>query len=372
MIETALGAELTEHRAILEAKHRRRVARGNHRNGATAKTACRPSWGPSRSARRATATPSFDPQAGGQAPDQVGLGLDRHRILGSTPAELKGVRDIECHLSGLYGVEIKRDTISRVTDAVLKDVVAWRTRPWTRVDPVASSSPDGQGPRGSLGALVGVLPGDRRQLRGRARGPGDLVPETEGAKFWLAELNDLHHRGGRTSLSVRRRAKRVPRGHRGRLPTGLGVQTCIVHQIRNSMRFVAYQDRKRVAAKLQPIYQAGNADAAASGPSLDDLGPEAPDDRPVLARALGGSPRSSRYPPSAPLVLHHQQHREPQPPDQKSIKTRGHFPDEQAATKLIYLAIQRSERKWRKAYNWTSALRGLKIHFGKLPTPRLT
>ena len=61
--------------------------------------------------------------------------------------------------------------------------------------------------------------------------------------------------------------------------------------------------------------------------------------------------------------LHHQQHREPQPPVRKSIKTRAHFPDEQAATKLIYLAIQRSERKWRKAYNWTGALRGLKIHF---------
>jgi putative transposase len=106
------------------------------------------------------------------------------------------VRDIEGHVSDLYGVEIKRDTISRVTDAVLEDVAAWRTRPLEAVysDRVLGL-PDGQGPRGPLCALARLLPGDRCHRRRRPRGPRHLVAETEGAKFWLAVLNDLDHRG---------------------------------------------------------------------------------------------------------------------------------------------------------------------------------
>lgn len=98
------------------------------------------------------------------------------------------------------------------------------------------------------------------------------------------------------------------------------------------MRYVAYQDRMKVAAALRPVYTAPNAEAAADALAVFD--------------ELEGLNRQIR----------------------KSIKTRGHFPDEDAATKLIYLAITRAETKWRKAYNWTGALRGLKIHFGdRLP-----
>jgi putative transposase len=149
------------------------------------------------------------------------------------------------------------------------------------------------------------------------------------------------------------------------------VQTCIVHQIRSSMRYVAYRDRKKVAADLKPIYRAPNIEAAEQALAAFD---ETWGERyPMVADswrarwqhitpflALPADLRRAVYTTNSIENLNRQ--------IRKTIKTRGHFPDEQAATKLIYLAIQRAETKWRTAYNWTAALRGLKIHFAdRLP-----
>ena len=137
------------------------------------------------------------------------------------------------------------------------------------------------------------------------------------------------------------------------------------------MRSVAYKDRKRVAAELRPVYAAANIDAAADALAAFD---EAWGERyPMIAEswrarwehitpflALPAELRRAVYTTNSIENLNRQ--------ITKASKTRGHFPDEQAATKLIYLAIQRAETKWRKAYNWTNALQGLKIHFGdRLP-----
>lgn len=137
------------------------------------------------------------------------------------------------------------------------------------------------------------------------------------------------------------------------------------------MRYVAYQDRKKVAAALKPVYGAVNAEAAEHAlAAFDEVwGAKYP----MIAQSwrerwayitpflsLPADLRKAVYTTNSIENLNRQ--------IRKSIKTRGHFPDEQAATKLIYLAIIRSERKWLKAYNWTGALRGLKIHFGdRLP-----
>ncbi len=137
------------------------------------------------------------------------------------------------------------------------------------------------------------------------------------------------------------------------------------------MRYVAYKDRKRVAAELRPVYAAANIDAAEDALAAFD---EAWGERyPMIAEnwrarwdyitpflALPADLRRAVYTTNSIENLNRQ--------IRKAIKIRGHFPDEQAATKLIYLAIQRAERKWLKAYNWTGALRGLKIHFAdRLP-----
>jgi putative transposase len=362
VIETALGAELTEHLGYPPGQAPPGGA-GNHRNGTTPKTV-QTELGPVevRTPRDRQAT--FEPQLIGKRQTRL-AGLD-DRILGLYAGGMS-VRDIETHLSDLYGVEIRRDTISRVTDAVLEDVEAWRTRPLEAVYPIAyfdclmvKVREDRSVRTRACYLAIGVtVEGDREVL-------GIWWQESEGAKFWLAVLNDLHQRGIQDVLvCCVDGLTGFPEAIEAVFPQAW-VQTCIVHQIRASMRYVAYQDRKRVAADLKPVYRAVNADAAAD--ALQVFDETWGEKYPMIADSW-----RARWEHIVPFLS--------QPADlrravyttnsienlnrqiRKSIKTRGHFPDEQAATKLIYLAIQRAERKWLKAYNWTGALRGLKIHF---------
>jgi putative transposase len=367
VIETALGAELTEHLGYPPGQAPPGGA-GNHRNGATTKT-LQTELGPVEIRTPRDRDASFDPKLVAKRQTRL-AGLD-DRILGLYAGGMS-VRDIESHLSDLYGVEIKRDTISRVTDAILDDVEAWRTRPLDRVYPIAyfdclmvKVREDRSVRTRACYLAIGVtVEGEREVL-------GIWWQETEGAKFWLAVLNDLHHRGVHDVLvACVDGLTGFPEAIEAVFPQAW-VQTCIVHQIRNSMRFVAYQDRRRVAAELNPVYRAVNAEAAADAlQAFDDTWGEK---YPMIAQSwrerwdyivpflsLPGDLRRAVYTTNSIENLNRQ--------IRKTIKTRGHFPDEQAATKLIYLAIQRSERKWLKAYNWTGALRGLKIHFAdRLP-----
>jgi putative transposase len=368
VIETALGAELTEHLGYPPGQAPP-GAGGNHRNGATAKT-LQTDLGPVEINTPRDRAGSFEPQLVAKRQTRL-AGLD-DKILGLYAGGMS-VRDIEWHLADLYGTTaIKRDTISRVTDAVLEDVAAWRTRPLEAVYPIAyfdclmvKVREDRSVRNRACYLAIGVtVEGDREVL-------GIWWQETEGAKFWLAVLNDLAQRGVNDVLiACVDGLTGFPEAIEAVFPQAW-VQTCIVHQIRNSMRFVTYQDRKRIAADLKPVYRAVNAEAAAD--ALQHFDEQWGDKYPMIAAswrdrweniipflALPADLRKAVYTTNSIENLNRQ--------IRKSIKTRGHFPDEQAATKLIYLAIQRSERKWQKAYNWTAALRGLKIHFGdRLP-----
>jgi putative transposase len=368
VIETALGAELTDHLGYAPGQAPPGGA-GNHRNGSTAKT-LQTDLGPVEIQTPRDRAGSFEPQLVAKRQTRL-AGLD-DKILGLYAGGMS-VRDIEAHLADLYGTTaIKRDTISRVTDAVLEDVAAWRTRPLEAVYPIAyfdclmvKVREDRSVRNRACYLAIGVtVEGDREVL-------GIWWQETEGAKFWLAVLNDLHQRGVTDVLiACVDGLTGFPEAIEAVFPQAW-VQTCIVHQIRNSMRFVAYQDRKRVAAELKPVYRAVNAEAAAD--ALEAFDDTWGSKYPMIAEswrtrweniipflALPADLRKAVYTTNSIENLNRQ--------IRKTIKTRGHFPDEQAATKLIYLAIQRSERKWLKAYNWTGALRGLKIHFGdRLP-----
>jgi putative transposase len=367
VIETALGAELTEHLGYPPGQAPPGGA-GNHRNGHTAKTV-KTELGPVAVKTPRDRQGSFEPKLVGKRQTRL-AGLDE-KIVGLYAGGMT-VRDIEAHLRDLYGVQIGRDTISAVTDAVLEDVAAWRTRPLDPVFPIVYFD------------CLMVKVREDRSVRNRAcylavgvsvDGERDVLgiwwQETEGAKFWLAVLNDLHRRGVADVLvACVDGLKGFPEAIEAVFPAAW-VQTCIVHQIRSSMRYVAYRDRKAVARDLKPIYRAVNADAAeAALAAFDERWGERypmiadswrahwPQITPFLA--LPEDLRRAVYTTNSIENLNRQ--------IRKTIKTRGHFPDEQAATKLIYLAIQRAERKWRKAYNWTGALRGLKIHFGdRLP-----
>src|SRR5215204_1973170 len=367
VLERALGAELTGHLGYPPGQAPPGGA-GNVRNGSTSKTV-KTDIGPVEVRTPRDRAGTFEPQLVAKRQSRL-AGLD-DRVIDLYAGGMT-VRDIESHLRGLYGVEIGRDTISRVTDAVLEDVAAWRSRPLERVYPIVyfdalhvKVREDRSVRIRACYLAVGVtVDGDREAL-------GIWWQDSEGAKFWLAVLNDLHRRGVNDVLIA------CVDGLTG-FPDAIAavfpqawVQTCIVHQIRSSLRYVNYRDRRRLAAELRPVYTAANADQALE--ELKRFDQTWGERYPMIAQAwrrdwehitpflaLPEDLRRVVYTTNTIEAMHRQ--------IRKAIKTRGHFPDEQAATKLIYLAIERAETKWRSVRAWTAGLAALKIHFAdRLP-----
>jgi putative transposase len=361
VIETALGAELTEHLGHPPGG----MAQGaNVRNGAGRKT-LNTDLGPVEVKTPRDRDGSFEPKLVGKRQTRL-AGLD-DKILGLYAGGMT-VRDIAAHLAELYGVEVGRDTISRVTDAVLEDVQAWRTRPLERVYPIVyfdalfvKVREDRSVKNRACYLALGVTCDGEREVL------GIWWQETEGSKFWLAVLNDLRRRGVQDVLiSCVDGLKGFPEAIEAVFPQAW-VQTCIVHLIRASLRYVNYRDQRKVASALRPIYTAANADAALA--ELERFDSEwgqrypatvnawrASWDHVIPFLALPDELRRAVYTTNTIEGLHRQ--------IRKAIKTRGHFPDEQAATKLIYLAIIKADAKWRRNRTWTAPRAALKIHFG--------
>jgi putative transposase len=363
VVETALGAELTEHLGYPPGQAPPGGA-GNHRNGATPKT-LQTELGPVevRTPRDRNAT--FEPRLVGKRQTRL-AGLDE-KILALYAGGMT-VRDIAAHLSELYGVEVGRDTISRITDAVLEDVEAWRTRPLDAVYPIVyfdalrvKVREDRSVRNLACYLALGVTCDGEREVL------GIWWQETEGAKFWLAVLNDLRRRGvGDVLISCVDGLKGFPEAIEAVYPHAW-VQTCIVHLIRASLRYVNYRDLKKVTAALRPIYTAANADQALV--ELERFDTEWGGRYPATVRAwrdawehvtpflsLPEELRKAVYTTKTIEGLHRQ--------IRKAIKTRGHFPDQQAATKLIYLAIIKADAKWQRNRTWSGPRAALKIHFG--------
>ncbi len=361
VVEAALQGEMTDH---LGHPPGGRPAGANVRNGATAKTVST-DLGPVEVRTPRDRQGSFEPQLVAKRQTRL-AGLD-DKILGLYAGGMS-VRDISAHLSELYATEIGRDTISRITDAVLEDVAAWRTRPLDRVYPIVYfdamfvkvREDRSVRARACYLALGVTCDGDREVL-------GIWWQDSEGSKFWLAVLNDLRRRGVEDVLiSCVDGLKGFPEAIEAVFPHAW-VQTCIVHLIRSSLRYVNYRDQRTAAAALRPIYTAANADDALA--ELERFEAEWGDRYPPTVQAwrehwphvipflaLPDGLRRAVYTTNTIEALHRQV--------RKAIKTRGHFPDQQSATKLIYLAIHRAEAKWQRNRAWTAARAGLKIHFG--------
>src|SRR3954447_24236662 len=256
VVETALGAELTEHLGHPPGG----VPQGcNVRNGAGTKT-LNTDLGPVEIRSPRDRDGSFEPQLVAKRQTRL-AGLD-DKILGLYAGGMT-VRDISAHLSALYGVEVGRDTISRVTDAVLEDVAAWRTRLLERVYPIVYfdalfvkvREDRSVRARACYLALGVTCDGEREVL-------GIWWQDTEGAKFWLSVLNDLRRRGVQDVLiACVDGLKGFPEAIEATFPQAW-VQTCIVHLIRASLRYVNYRDRRALAKDLRPVYTAANADEA--------------------------------------------------------------------------------------------------------------
>jgi putative transposase len=281
-------------------------------------------------------------------------------------------RDIEAHIAEIYGVHVGRDLISRVTDAVMDDARAWQQRPLDDVYPVVfldalvlKIREGGSVQRRACYLALGVgVDGDRDVL-------GMWFQETEGAKFWMQVLSELKHRGVRDILiCCVDGLKGFPEAIEAVFPATT-VQTCIVHLIRNSLKYVPRREFADVARDLKPIYTAIDADAAHH--ELERFDEKWGARFPVITQAwldsweyvtpfLAFPPEVRRviYTTNAIEALNRQL--------RKAVKTKGHFPSEDAARKLLYLAILNAVPAWTRTRNWTTALLAFKIHFGdRLP-----
>jgi len=258
LVERALQAELTEHLGY--ERHREPPGGvGNTRNGSTAKTlATEHGPVPIETPRDRNAT--FEPRLVRKGQRRF-EGFD-DKILALYSRGLS-TRDIEAHLAEIYGVKVGRDLISRVTDAVIEDVREWQQRPLDDVYPVIfldalvlKIREGGSVQRRACYLALGVtVEGERDVL-------GMWFQETEGAKFWMQVLAELKQRGVRDILiCCVDGLKGFPEAIEAIYPATV-VQTCIVHLIRHSLKYVPRRQREQVARELKPIYTAADVDAA--------------------------------------------------------------------------------------------------------------
>jgi putative transposase len=367
LVERALQAELTEHLGY-EPHQEPPGGVGNTRNGSTAKT-LQTEQGPVEIGTPRDRKGSFEPRLVRKRQRRF-EGFD-DKILALYSRGLS-TRDIEAYLADMYGVQVGRDLISRVTDAVMDDVREWQQRPLDDVYPVIfldalvlKIREGGTVRRKACYLALGItVEGERDVL-------GIWFQEAEGAKFWMQVLSELKQRGVTDILiCCVDGLKGFPEAIEAIYPQTV-VQTCVVHLIRHSLKYVPRREREQVARDLKPIYTAVDADAAQA--ALEAFDGKWGARFPVITQAwlnaweyvtpfLAFPPEVRRvvYTTNAIEALNRQL--------RKAIKTKGHFPNEEAAKKLIYLAITNAVPAWTRTRNWTTALLAFKIHFGdRLP-----
>ena len=262
-------------------------------------------------------------------------------------------REIKGHVLELYGVEVSPELISKVTDAVLNELKEWQTRPLESVyaivyfDAVRVKIRDeGLVKNKAVYLAIGYTCSGYKQILGM------WVEQTEGAKFWLSVMNDLKVRGIEDVLiAVVDGLSGFPEAIEAAYPDTL-VQTCIVHLIRNSMAYASWKERKAIAASLKPIYQAENAEVAESALEdfeTSDLGQRYPHIAKSWRRhwthvvpffAFSAPIRRAIYTTNAIESLNSTVRR--------AVRSKGHFPHDDAARKLIYLALRGVAAKWKR------------------------
>lgn len=280
------------------------------------------------------------------------------------------VREIQAFLAEMYAVEVSPDLISTVTDAVVSEVTAWQARPLERVYPVVffdalrvKIRDEGVVRSKAIYLALGIHADGRRDILGL------WIEQTEGAKFWLKVFTDLRARGCEDILiAVTDGLKGMPEALDAVYPQTT-LQTCIVHLIRRSLDYVSYRDRRELVFALKTIYTAPTADAALA--ALDTFETSAVGQRfPTVAaawrRAWTQVIPFFAFPPAIRRVLYttnalenvHRQVR-------KIIKTRGLFPTDDAAAKLVWLALRNITVKWATtATGWPAAMNHFAILYG--------
>jgi putative transposase len=362
LLERALGAELSDHLGYEKGDAAGRGT-GNSRNGFSDKTVLTDDGEVALEVPRDRAG-TFEPKIVPKGARRL-EGFD-DRIV-SLYARGLSVREIQGHLKELYGVEVSPDLISRVTDAVLEEVREWQNRPLDQVYPVVffdalrvKIRDEGLVRNKAVYiALAFTADGEKEVL-------GLWIEQTEGAKFWLKVMNELKSRGvGDILIAVVDGLNGFPDAIEAVFPKTL-VQTCIIHLIRNSLAFVSWKDRRQVVPDIKAIYQAETAEAAAD--RLADFearwGGRYPAIAPVWRRAWDNVVPMFAFPPAIRRLIYttnavESLHRSLR----KTIKTRGSFPNDEAAAKLLFLAIRNAGVRWKRPIEWTAAMGQFAILF---------
>ncbi len=361
LAERMLGAEMDIHLSS-DAEQ----AAGNHRNGTSPKTV------DTGSERVVLDIPRdrqgrFDPVLIGKYQRRF-PGFDEKII--AMYARGLSTRDIQAHIEEIYGIEVSPALVSAVTDAVVEEVSAWQKRPLEPVYAIVyfdalrvKIRDEGLVRNKAVYLAIGIsCAGDKEIL-------GLWIEQTEGAKFWLRVMNELKARGTEDVLvAVVDGLKGFPEAITTIFPDCV-VQTCIVHLIRYSMQFASWKERKALAKALRPIYAAAGAEAAAAELDAFEQGSWGEKYPAIVASwrrrwqevvpffAFSPEVRKILYTTNAIESLHSQV--------RKAIRNKGHFPSDDAASKLIYLALRNIEAKWKRPpKEWHAAKAQFAIQFG--------
>jgi transposase-like protein len=357
LIERALSAELSHHLGYGAGEPKAEQA-SNHRNGVSAKTVLTDT-GPVRIEVPRDRAGSFEPLLIAKHERRF-TGFDDKIV--AMYARGMTVREIQAFLAEQYGTEVSPEFISSVTDEVMAEVTAWQARPLEAMYPVVffdalrvKIREDGVVRNKAVYLALGVLRDGTRDILGL------WIENTEGAKFWLKVFNDLRTRGVNDVLIA------VTDGLKGMAEAlevvfpATTLQTCIVHLIRNSLDYASWKDRKQLAAAIRPIYGAPSAEAAEAELAAFERGPWGQKFPTVVAawrRAWDKVIPFFAFPPAVRRVIYTTNAIESiNARLRKIIKTRGHFPSDDAASKLIWLALRNITADWgRAAHDWKSAM----------------
>ena len=356
-IERALSAEMSHHLGY-EAGQTKPEGVTNHRNGSSAKSVITDS-GSVRIEVPREREGTFEPQLIGKHERRL-MGFDDKII--AMYARGMTVREIQGFMAEMYAVDVSPDLISSVTDAVMSEVTAWQARPLEAMYPVVffdalrvKIRQDGVVRNKAVYLALGMLADGTRDIL------GIWIEGTEGAKFWMKVFNEMKTRGCNDVLIA------VTDGLKGMgealamVYPATTLQTCIVHLIRNSLDYASWKDRKPLAAAIKPIYTAATAEAALAELDAFESGPWGQKFPTVVGawrRVWDKVIPFFAFPPQVRRVIYTTNAIESVNARlRKILKTRGHFPTDDAATKLIWLALRNITADWARASpHWKAAM----------------
>jgi len=368
-VEAALSAEMEEHLGYAPNEV---TGKKNSRNGYSSKT-LKGNHGEVSIDTPRDRDGSFEPALVAKGQTRI-TGMD-DQIL-SLYAKGMSTRDIVAAFQEMYGAEISAGLVSKVTNAVMEQVIEWQNRPLDAVYPIVY-----------LDCIVLKIRQDKRvinkavylalgvNMEGHKELLGLWIAENEGASFWLQVLTELKNRGVQEVLvACVDGLTGFPDAIATAFPNAK-VQLCIVHMVRNSMKFVPWKDYKAVAADLKQIY--GSATEQEASLELDRFAEKWSDKYPQISKSWRAHWPNLitlfEFPPEIRKVIYTTNAIESlNSVIRKSVKTRKLFPSDDAATKVVYLAIQAASKKWTMPIrNWKPALNHFMIVFEEQLAPHV-